>query len=182
MNHLAYGSSHSQIVDHSVRHVSSCAAWLAQKPWKSASPSSYIPTSVTSAWRLNSSDGGNRRSSHWSASMACVCSVMATPCDRGKLIQGPARHERRAHRGDRHVPLQRRPKGGRVQRRGLRRPVVREVAQISTWEPTSKTRSDGRLKKRLALSAPRLSRTNSCSRNAFIPGTLPANTVSRPMK
>jgi hypothetical protein len=28
---------------------------------------------------LNSSVGGNRRSSHWSASIACVCSVISNP-------------------------------------------------------------------------------------------------------
>ena len=48
------------------------------------------------------------------------------------------------------------------------------TGQISTCEPTSKMRSLGRLKNRLALSAPRLSTTNKCSRSGCIPGALPA--------
>ena len=48
------------------------------------------------------------------------------------------------------------------------------TTQISTCDPTSNTRSAGRLKNRLALSAPRFNSTNRCSNAGFIPGALPA--------
>ena len=41
----------------------------------------------------------------------------------------PARHQRRPHRGDRPVPPHRLPRGCAVQRRAVRRPLVREAAR-----------------------------------------------------
>src|SRR6478735_4463151 len=64
-----------------------------------------------------------------------------------------------------------------------RETVSRNVAcQISTWLPTSNTCSAGSLKNRLALAAPRFSKTNNSSRRGCMPGALPAVTDSRPRK
>ena len=61
-------------------------------------------------------------------------------------------------------------------------PLRRRTPQSSTWVPTSKTRSGGRLKNREALSAPRCSSTKRCSNAGCMPRSSPWLTISRPTK
>ena len=56
------------------------------------------------------------------------------------------------------------------------------LCQISTWVPTSNTRSGGSPKNLAALAAPRLSTSKRCSRQAGMPGKSVGVTVSLPMK